>query len=87
MAARGPLQVLLYGRQGCHLCDQAEAMLQRIAKRIPLSVRVIDIDADDYLQRLYMLEIPVIAVDGEEIARAPISEAKHEDALRTIAAG
>lgn len=56
-------------------------MLGRIAKRIPLSVRVIDIDADDYLQRLYMLEIPVVAVDGVEVARAPISERKLEHAL------
>ena len=81
MAARRPLQVLLYGREGCHLCDQAEAMLRRIATRIPLSVRVIDIDADDYLQRLYMLEIPVVTVDGVEIAKAPISEGKLEEAL------
>jgi glutaredoxin len=87
MGAPVPLRVVVYGREGCHLCDEAEAMLRRIAKRIPLTVHTIDIDADDYLRRLYMLEIPVVAVDGAEIARAPISEAKLEDALREIVAG
>ncbi|MEO9256479.1 MAG: glutaredoxin family protein [Tepidiformaceae bacterium] len=81
MAAHGQLQVVLYGREGCHLCDEAEAMLARIAKRVPLTVRVIDIDADDYLQRIYMMEIPVVTVEGVEIARAPISETTLEDAL------
>ena len=87
MAARGPLAILLYGRRDCHLCDEAERMLARIAKRIPLSVHVIDIDSDDYLQRRFMLEIPVICVDGVEVARAPISEGKLEDALEALARG
>ncbi len=76
-----PLNVLLYGRAGCHLCDEAEAMLARIATRVPLAFRVIDIDADDYLQQRYMLEIPVVTANGVEVARAPISEGALEDAL------
>ncbi len=84
MAGRTPLNVVLYTREGCHLCDQAEQMLTRIGERIPMQVHLIDIDSDDYLQRLYMVEIPVVAVDGMEIARAPIFEGKLEDALAAL---
>ena len=79
------LSVVLYGRAGCHLCDEAEETLRRIARTIPMTITLIDIDSDDYLQDRYMLEIPVIAVDGKEIASAPVSPAELEDALRRLA--
>lgn len=80
-----PLEVTLYGKAGCGLCDQAEAMLTRIAKRLPLRLAVIDIDSDLELQARYFLEIPVIAVGSAEVARAPISERLLEAALRDFA--
>jgi len=85
MTESGPLAIVLYGRRDCHLCDEAERILARIATRIPLAVHVIDIDSDDYLQRRFMLEIPVVCVGGVEVARAPISEGKLEDALEALA--
>lgn len=84
MPAGAALNVVLYTREGCHLCEEAERMLARIGKRLPLKLHLIDIDSDDYLQRLYMVEIPVVTVDGTEIARAPISEGKLEDALAAL---
>ena len=69
-----PLAVTLYRKQGCGLCDEAEAALARISRRLPLTVTTVDIDSDEELQRRYFLEIPVITVAGQEIARAPISE-------------
>ena len=87
MAARGPLAVILYARPDCHLCAEAEQMLARIARRVPLSIRVVDIDSDDYLQQLYMLEIPVVCIGGVELARAPISEWRLEDAIEAFALG
>lgn len=78
----GPLEVTLYRKPGCGLCDQAEAMLGRIGKKLPLRVTAMDIDADADLQKRYFLEIPVVVVAGEEVARAPISERVLEAALR-----
>lgn len=78
----GSLEVTLYRKDGCGLCDQAEAMLARIAKRIPLRVTPVDIDSDPTLQARYFLEIPVITIGNEEIARAPISERALEAKLR-----
>ena len=80
-----PLRVTLYGRPGCSLCDQAKQFLHRIARRIPLSVDLVNIESDDALLQRYMFEIPVVAVDGETIAIAPIYEGALEDRLEEIA--
>jgi glutaredoxin len=59
--------VTLYGRAGCHLCDDARAALQRFRATVPFVLEEIDIEADDALLRRYLERIPVIALDGEEL--------------------
>lgn len=85
-ASRAALDVTLYRKQGCGLCDQAEAMLARISKQTPLRVTAVDIDRDEDLQRRYFMEIPVVVVAGREVARAPISERALGDVLAEMAA-
>ena len=80
-----PLEVTLYRKAGCGLCDEAEAILARIARRLSLAVTEVDIDSDHDLQARYFLEIPVVAVNGQEIARAPIDERTLEGRLRELA--
>jgi len=53
----------MYSRPGCHLCDEARAVLLRIGEPFD----EIDIDSDDELFKRYLERIPVIALDGEEI--------------------
>ena len=59
--------VTLYGREGCHLCDEARAALLRIAAEHPFSLVEVDIEADDELFKRYLERIPVIALDGVEL--------------------
>jgi glutaredoxin len=59
--------VTLYGRAGCHLCDDARAALERIRADHPFVLEEIDIEADDALLRRYLERIPVIALGGEEL--------------------
>jgi len=80
-----PLRVTLYGRPGCSLCDQAEQFLHRISRRVPLTVDLVNIESDDALLQRYMFEIPIVAVDGETVAAAPIYEGALEDRLEEIA--
>jgi glutaredoxin len=58
--------VTLYGRPGCHLCDDARAVLERVRATHPFRLEEIDIEADDALFKRFLERIPVIAVDGEE---------------------
>jgi glutathione S-transferase len=59
--------VTLYGRPGCHLCDEARLVLQRIGATHPFRLEEIDIEADDALLKRYLERIPVIALEGEEL--------------------
>ena len=56
-------RITLYGRPGCHLCDDARVVLQRIGEPFD----EVDIESDDELLKRYLERIPVIALDGEEL--------------------
>ena len=59
--------VTLYGRPGCHLCDDARAALERVRATRPFVLDEVDIDADDELFMRYLERIPVVALDGAEL--------------------
>jgi len=59
--------VTLYGRPGCHLCDDAREALHRVQSKAPFDLREIDITQDDALHARYLERIPVIALNGEEL--------------------
>jgi hypothetical protein len=52
--------VILYSRDGCHLCDYVAAMLDEAG----VGWRAVDIDRDPRLAERYGLVIPVVAVAG-----------------------
>jgi glutaredoxin len=66
--------VTLYGRPGCHLCDDARAALERVRAEHPFHLHEVDIEADDALFRRYLERIPVIALDGEELFELFVDE-------------
>ena len=59
--------VTLYGRPGCHLCDDARDVLERLRAEHPFTLHEIDIESDDDLLRRYLERIPVVSLDGEEL--------------------
>jgi glutaredoxin len=59
--------VTLYGRPGCHLCDDAREALRRVSRRAPFEIEEIDITTDDALHARYLERIPVVVLDGEEL--------------------
>ena len=63
-------QVILYSRQGCHLCDEAYEVL----KRHDLDITLIDIDTDQALYQRYRNCIPVVTIDGKERFRGSVNE-------------
>jgi glutaredoxin len=59
--------VTLYGRPGCHLCDEAREALLRVRAEAPFELLEIDIERDDELFKRYLERIPVITLDGAEL--------------------
>jgi glutaredoxin len=76
--------VTLYGRPGCHLCDDARAVLERVRAERPFDLREVDIESDDALFRTYLERIPVVALDGEEVYDYRVDEADLRARLATV---
>ena len=59
-------EVVLYGRDGCCLCDDARVILERVRAAHPFALTEVDIDGDERLLRAYLERIPVVTIDGHE---------------------
>jgi glutaredoxin len=77
--------VTLYGRPGCHLCDDAREALERVRRRTAFRLVECDIESDDALLRRYLERIPVIALDGRELFDFHVDEDALEAALSSDA--
>ena len=58
--------VTLYGKPGCHLCDEARAVVADVRRERPFDLREVDVTANPSLHARYGERIPVVAIDGEE---------------------
>ena len=52
--------VRLYRKEDCHLCEEARAILDSAATRIPFNVQVVDIEEDPVLLKLFGEHVPVV---------------------------
>jgi glutaredoxin len=66
--------VTLYSQPGCHLCDDARDVLERVRADAPFTLHEVDITADDDLHRRYLERIPVVCLDGEELFEYHVDE-------------
>lgn len=82
MAETAPLNVTLYARAGCSLCDEVRAHLTELRRKMPHRLAEVDIDADPVLQKKYFDQIPVVEI-GPYTLRAPITR---EDLTMTLGA-
>jgi uncharacterized membrane protein/glutaredoxin len=67
------LNVTLYTRKECHLCEETKALLAELQSQFPHKLAEVDISSDIALEEKYGLEIPVIEV-GPYVAKAPITK-------------
>lgn len=79
---RQPLSVVLYTRQGCHLCDDAWDLLTARQKVHGFELRAVDIESDPELTERHGLRIPVVEVNGKERLWGPINAVLLDRMLR-----
>jgi glutaredoxin len=73
--------ITLYTRPGCHLCEDAVDMLERLATRLSLAIVEVNILEDANLYERYRHSIPVVAIGEGPVLTAPIRE---EELLRWL---
>jgi glutaredoxin len=58
-------RVTVLTRAGCHLCDDACAVVAQVAGDLGIGWRATDVDADSALAAQWGEYVPVVFVDGE----------------------
>jgi hypothetical protein len=76
--------VTLYGKAGCHLCDDARAAVQRVRLDRSFELREIDVSLDPVLLRRYGERIPVLELEGEELFEYVVDEAALRERLDRV---
>jgi glutaredoxin len=66
MSADPAARVTLYGKPGCHLCDDARASVTQVCAELGVTWSEIDITQDEQLVKEYGEQIPVTFVDGRQ---------------------
>jgi glutaredoxin len=57
-------KVVIFSRQNCHLCHEAEKIVREVLSDISFELEVINIDGNAELESLYGEEVPVTMING-----------------------
>ena len=60
-------EVVLYGKAGCHLCEEAREVVESVRARRAFDLCEVDVSLDPVLHARYGERIPVLAVAGREV--------------------
>ncbi|WP_386061947.1 glutaredoxin family protein [Thalassobacillus hwangdonensis] len=58
-------EVILYMRENCCLCDEVKVLLDLLQSDHEFEMIEKDIESDEALLQRFMIEIPVVEIDGE----------------------
>ena len=57
-------KVVIFSRQNCHLCHEAEKIVREVLSEISFDLEVVHIDGNAELESLYGEEVPVTMING-----------------------
>jgi glutaredoxin len=77
-------KLTLYGKPGCHLCDDARAAVERVTARREIPLEQVDISRDPVLYKRYGERIPVLEMDGETVFEFFVDEVVLEQRLDRV---
>lgn len=77
-------QIELISRRRCHLCDEAQKLLESIRRDQPFQYQVLDVDSDPGLHLYYTHRVPVLRINGREVAELTFAEDAVREHLRRV---
>lgn len=81
----GNVELILFTRSDCHLCDVAKEELERLRRRLDFDLVERDVDGDPVLEDAYGDQVPVGVLGGRKIFKHRVDAAALERALRARA--
>jgi glutaredoxin len=80
------IDLLLYTRRDCCLCDTMKAVVEDASRKFPTSLSVVDVDSRPELAAAFGEEVPVLFIDGIKFAKYRTDPRRLRDKLATIGA-
>ena len=82
-----PVEVTVYRRENCHLCESALETIERVAddSEVAVSITEIDVDTDESLAAAYGDRVPHILIDGADAFSYRVHAAAFRTELRAAA--
>jgi glutaredoxin len=65
LALAGPRDVTMYMREGCHICEEAKAVMTPLLAETGAKLHEVDIDDDPTLLERYSNDVPVIFIGSQ----------------------
>jgi glutaredoxin len=81
------INVIIYSKPGCHLCDEAKASILRAGCTEQFDLEEINIESDEELLRKYKYDIPVIVINGIECFMHRVSPDEFVTWIKRIKSG
>src|SRR5882672_1851791 len=78
----GPLDVTIYSRPGCHLCEEAKAQIAPLLKEFGARLIEMNIDEDAQLRARYDHDVPVIFLGARKAAKHRVDLVQFRRQLR-----
>jgi hypothetical protein len=70
------IQLKLYGRSYCHLCEEMLAALEPLRNEFGFAVDVIDVDSDTILEQRFGVLVPILTHADNELCHYHLDAAK-----------
>ncbi|MFQ5560106.1 MAG: glutaredoxin family protein [Nitrospinota bacterium] len=77
------MKIEMFSKAGCHLCEEAKAIVEKVQKKVPFNFVETDISLDPALEKKFGEQIPVIFIEGKKAFKFFVSE---QDLLKKIEA-
>lgn len=78
------IRIEIYSRPGCHLCDEAKAVIEPFSASYGLELKVTDVDTSPELRAAFGTEIPIILINGTEAFRHRVDARALERRLKEL---
>lgn len=78
------IEIEVFSRPGCHLCDIALEIIGDLEGRYPLSLKVTNVETDLQLEQEYGSQLPVVRIGRHTIFKYPIKAEDLEMELKRL---
>ena len=76
--------ITLYAKPGCHLCETARTVVERVRAEHPFELEEVDVSVDPVLHARYGERIPVLELNGQELFEFFVQEASLRERLDRV---